>query len=359
MAYYAIKGGEEAIKNSLNFYNDFTKNSEKIEDDDLIEAFTFSIDKVMSEGSLYSKKLASQAIKRSAGDLLNASFFLRAHRSSCQRIGICKELDVNDMRLSRRISSAFKDIEGGQLLGASNDYEVKLLVDIKNEKVDIKNYSNKNNVIKSALTPLREDNLIKILPKEDEPWDITRVFPTAPYPRSSVLQVMSRGESGTLLGFAYTSMRGYGDVHPTIGDLRIGELDIKFIHPFTKKEVKIGSIEASAVESAGTFNKDENGDTKLTTGFGFCFGKNETKAISMSIIDLTLYNNSYTVGTEQIVASDFEMVMHHVDGIESFGFANHYKLPHYVTFQTDYQIFKSAKKYVDEQNRKDVDGDIK
>jgi len=91
MAYYAIKGGEEAIKNSLNFYNDFTKNSEKIEDDDLIEAFTFSIDKVMSEGSLYSKKLASQAIKRSAGDLLNASFFLRAHRSSCQRIGICKE----------------------------------------------------------------------------------------------------------------------------------------------------------------------------------------------------------------------------------------------------------------------------
>jgi alpha-D-ribose 1-methylphosphonate 5-triphosphate synthase subunit PhnI len=352
MAYYAIKGGEEAIKNSLKYYESLTNEAQKINDEDLINGLTFSIDKVMSEGSLYSKKLAAVAIKRSAGDLLNASFFLRAHRSSCQRIGTAKELDVSDMRLTRRISSAFKDIEGGQILGASNDYEIKLLVDLKNDEVTVEDYSSDDNIIKSALTPLREDDLIKVLKKEDEAWDITRAFPNAPYPRSAIQQVMSRGESGSLLGFAYTSMRGYGDVHPTIGDLRIGELDIEFVHPFTKKDVKIGSIEATAVESAGTFNKDEDGETRLTTGFGFCFGKNETKAISISIIDLSLYNDSYTVGTEQIVASDFEMMMHHVDGIESFGFANHYKLPHYVTFQADYQVFKSASKYVKEQEEK-------
>lgn len=345
MAYYAVKGGEEAIKNSLNFYSQFTKKSEKIHDNEVIESFGFAVDKVLSEGSLYSKKLAARAIKRSAGDLLNASFFLRAHRSSCQRVGICKEVDVNEMKLSRRVSSAFKDIQGGQILGASNDYEIKLMVDMKKQKSDFKSFSDKTNVIQSALTPLREDKLIKTLPKEKVPWDITRVFPTPPYARSALLQVMSRGESGSLLGFAYTSMRGYGDVHPTIGDLRIGELDIVFTHPLTGNDVKIGTIEATAVESVGTFNKDEYGDTKLTTGFGFCFGKNETKAISMSIIDLTLYNSSYGVGEGAIVASDFEMVMHHVDGIESFGFSNHYKLPHYVTFQADYQIFKSAKKY--------------
>ncbi len=181
------------------------------------------------------KKLASRAIKRSAGDMLNASFFLRAHRSSCQRIGICKTIDVNDMRLKRRISSAFKDIEGGQILGPSNDYEIKLLVDLKKQNVNIEEYSDNENIIKSALTPLREDNLIKTLPKEEKPWDITRNYPNAPYPRSAVLQVMSRAETGSLLTVGYTTMRGYGDVHPTIGDLRIGELDIKFTHPFTKK----------------------------------------------------------------------------------------------------------------------------
>jgi alpha-D-ribose 1-methylphosphonate 5-triphosphate synthase subunit PhnI len=348
MAYYAIKGGEEAINNSLAFYKDYTKEAKDIEDETMVNSFGFAIDKVMSEGSLYSKKLAAQAIKRSAGELLNASFFLRAHRSSCQRIGECKVLNVDDMRLSRRISSAFKDIEGGQILGPSNDYEIKLLLKEEETKHTYDGYSDETCVVKSAMTPLREDGLIKVLPKEEKPWDITRMFPESPYPRSALLQVMSRAESGSLLGFAYTSMRGYGDVHPTIGDLRIGELDIVFTHPFTQKDVHIGSIEATAVECAGTFNKDENGDTKLTTGFGFTFGKNETKAISMSIIDLSLYNDSYTVGADQIVASDFEMIMHHVDGIESFGFANHYKLPHYVTFQTDYQVFKSAAKYVKE-----------
>lgn len=354
MAYYAIKGGEEAIKNSLNFYSDLTSHAQNIEDKSLIEGLTYSIDKVISEGSLYSKKLAATAIKRSAGDLLNASFFLRAHRSSCQRIGIAQEIDVNDMRLTRRISSAFKDIEGGQLLGPSNDYEIKLLVDLKNQDVDIEEYSNEDNIIKSALTPLRNDNLIKVLPKEDEPWDITRNYPTAPYPRSAVLQVMSRGESGSLLCVGYTTMRGYGDIHPTIGDLRIGELDIKFTHPFTKEEVKVGTIEATAVECVGTFNQDANGDTKLTTGFGFCFGKNETKAISMSMIDLSLYNSHYSVGGEHIIAADFDMIMHHLDGIESFGMTNHFKLPHYVTFQTDYQIFKSAQKYAQEKEEGDA-----
>lgn len=349
MAYYAIKGGEDAINNSLLFYKDKTKKANNITDEDVIKSFSFSIDKILSEGSLYTKKLAAQAIKRSAGDLLNAAFFLRAHRSSCQRIGLCKELDVNDMKLTRRISSSFKDIEGGQLLGSSNDYEIKLLIDEKEIEENFQNFDTKENIIKSALTPLREEGLVKQLPKENETWDITRTFPTTPYPRSALMQMMSRGESGSMLGFAYTSMRGYGDVHPTIGDLRLGSLDIEFIHPFSKQEVKIGEIEATSVECVGTFNKDEDEEVRLTTGFGFCFGSNETKAISMAITDLSLYNSSYTVGTENIVASDFEMIMHHIDGIESYGFANHYKLPHYVTFQTDLQVFKCAKKYANEQ----------
>ncbi len=349
MAYYAIKGGEEAIKNSLNFYDDITKKADKLNDEELIEGLTYCIDRVISEGSLYSKKLAAKALKRSAGDVLNASFFLRAHRSSCQRIGIAKTIDVDNMRLQRRISSAFKDIEGGQLLGPSNDYEIKLLIDLEKSEVNIENFSTKQSVIKSALTPLRDDNLIKTLPKEESIWDITRNYPTAPYPRSAVLQVMSRAETGSLLCVGYTTMRGYGDIHPTIGDLRIGELDIKFTHPFTKNEVTIGTIEATSVECLGTFNKDSDGNTKLTTGFGFCFGKNETKAISMSMIDLSLYNSHYSIGGEHSIASDFEMIMHHLDGIESYGMTNHFKLPHYVTFQADYQIFKSAQKYAEDR----------
>ncbi|MDD2974819.1 carbon-phosphorus lyase complex subunit PhnI [Aliarcobacter cibarius] len=344
MGYVAIKGGEEAIENSLSFYENMLEDTNNLDEKDVCNALRFAVDKVMSEGSLYSKKLSSIAIKKSAGDLLNAAFFLRAHRSSCQRIGIAKTIDVNNMKLVRRISSAFKDIQGGQLLGPSNDYEVKLMLNKSYLNSKWEDFSDKENIISSALDPLRARNLVKTLPCDKEISDVTRVFPQPPYPRSAVLQILTRGEAGSMLGFAYTSIRGYGDVHPTIGDLRLGTCELKFTHPLTKNEVKIGELELTSCESAGMFEKQENGEVKLTTGFGFCFGFNETKAISMSIIDLSLYSAKFSVGEKEF-ASDFEMIVHHVDGVDSMGFTNHFKLPHYVTFQADLQVFNNASNF--------------
>lgn len=341
MGYVAVKGGEEAIENSLSFYEETLESAKRLEAQDVCDGLRYAVDKVMSEGSLYSKKLSSIAIKKSAGDLLNAAFFLRAHRSSCQRIGIAKTIDVNDMKLVRRISSAFKDIQGGQILGPSNDYEVKLLLNksYRNEKWE--EFSDEDNIIKSALEPLRKQGMVKVLEQDEAISDVTRVFPEAPYPRSAVMQILTRGEAGSMLGFAYTSIRGYGDVHPTIGDLRLGTCPLKFTHPFTQNEVKVGDLELTSCESAGTFEKQEDGEVKLTTGFGFCFGFNETKAISMSILDLTLYSAKFSVGEKEF-ASDFEMIVHHVDGVDSMGFTNHFKLPHYVTFQSDLQVLSNA-----------------
>lgn len=347
MGYVAIKGGEDAIANSLSFYKNQIESNQNLEASQIEDSLKYAVDKVMSEGSLYSKKLSAIAIKKSGGDLLNASFFLRAHRSSCARAGIAKTINTDDMRIIRRISSAFKDIKGGQILGASNDYEVKLILNKANDKTLWNEYSDEDVFVESALKPLRDNKLVKELKKDENISDITRVFPNAPYPRSAVMQVMARGESGSMLAFAYTSMRGYGDVHPTIGDLRLGSCDVNFTHPFTKNDVKIGEIDMTACEVAATFEKQEDGTTKLTTGFGACFGFNETKAISMSILDTSLYNASHTIG-EGSVANSFEMIVHHIDGIESMGFTNHYKLPHYVTFQADLQVFANAQKHGEE-----------
>ncbi len=62
----------------------------------------------------------------------------------------------------------------------------------------------------------------------------------------------------------------------------------------------MGDLELTACESAGTFEKQEDGTVKLTTGFGFCFGFNETKAISMSILDLSLYSAKFSVGRKSL-----------------------------------------------------------
>ena len=79
-----------------------------------------------------------------------------------------------------------------------------------------------------------------------------------------------------------------------------------------------------------------NDDQSLPTfglGYGACFGHNEVKAIAMAILDRALQKGK-NQGAEN-PSEDAEFVLLHIDGIESMGFTSHYKMPHYVTFQSD------------------------
>ena len=42
-------------------------------------------------------------------------------------------------------------------------------------------------------------------------------------------------------------------------------------------------------------------------------------------------------------SEDPEFVLMHIDGVDSMGFANHYKMPHYVTFQSDMDRLRSTR----------------
>lgn len=348
MSYVAIKGGTNAIRASKNFYHSYLAAGDSLEDKAIVEHLRFSCDRVMAEGALYTEKLSARAISKSGGDLLEAAFCVRAHRSTCQRIGSVVTIDTSEIRILRRISSAFKDIKGGQILGPSCDYVIRLFSNFKEDACEQGEQRQSQDTAdiytESALQPLRREDKVVTLPNEEEkPFDVTRTFPLPPYPRSSLMQVMSRGETGAMLAFAYTSMRGYGDVHPTIGDLRLGMAQLQFTHPFTGKKAKVGKIRVTACETVGSFNKDpKDGKIRLSVGFGFCFGFNETKAIAMSILDLAMNHKTHSVGGSDIAANP-EIVIHHVDAVESMGFTNHFKLPHYVTFQADLHMFKTAR----------------
>lgn len=346
MSYVAIKGGTEAIRASKKFFHTSLEAAEKVDDDMVINGLVFSCDRVMGEGALYTEKLSAEAIRKSGGDLLEAAFYVRAHRSTCQRIGTIEPVDGSKMRILRRISAAFKDIRGGQILGPSCDYVIRLFTTFKEEawnEADQAAADSGDIYLESALQPLREEDKVIVLDNDEpEPFDVTRTFPLPPYPRSALMQVMSRGETGALLAFAYTTMRGYGDVHPTIGDLRLGTADFSFPHPFTGKKAKIGEMRFTACETVGSFNRDKrDGKIRLSVGYGFCFGFNETKAISMSILDLAMHHSGHSVGGMDIAANP-EIIIHHVDAVESMGFSNHFKLPHYVTFQADLHVFEAA-----------------
>jgi alpha-D-ribose 1-methylphosphonate 5-triphosphate synthase subunit PhnI len=129
MAYVAVKGGTEAIDNARRLLaHERTKGqSRPLKVEQIKDQLYLLVDRVMGEGALYAPDLAALAVKQSAGDTLEASFMIRAYRTTLPRIAYCLPRTTKDMRIIRRISAAFKDIPGGQVLGPTSDYTLRLL----------------------------------------------------------------------------------------------------------------------------------------------------------------------------------------------------------------------------------------
>src|SRR5690349_24284463 len=128
--YVAVKGGERAIENAHRLLAHERRGDRDVPEISLAqiaEQLSLGVDRVMTEGSLYDRELASLAIKQARGDLIEAIFLVRAFRATLPRFGASEPVDTGQMQVRRRISSTFTDIPGGQILGATFDYTHRLL----------------------------------------------------------------------------------------------------------------------------------------------------------------------------------------------------------------------------------------
>lgn len=351
MGYVAIKGGGRAIEGS-HAAAEALRTAEGGAGSPLTlstieHQLRLLTSRVVSEGGLYHPRLAALAIKQMQGDTLEAAFALRAYRSTKPRLLEMPVQDTANMRLIRRISSAFKDIPGGQMLGATYDYALRLLrMDLADESPqafrDVARRfrqaqpdADLPDTFPKVLDALRADGLLPPLANRTaDAFDITREPLVFPVPRSAALATMARAETGSLLAIAYSNMRGYGDVHPTIAELRVGYLPVMLPHPVTGELMEAGEVLMTECEVVAMYEGgDNNGPPVFTLGYGACFGHNEVKAIAMAILDRALQKGMRDGPSNP--SEDPEFVLLHVDGVDSMGFASHYKMPHYVTFQSD------------------------
>jgi alpha-D-ribose 1-methylphosphonate 5-triphosphate synthase subunit PhnI len=348
MGYVAVRGGEAAIENAEKFslMQRSGGSSAPLEVEQIKEQLHLAVDRVMGEGSLYAPDLAALAFKQAAGDTFEAAFILRSYRTTLPRLGYTESISTEGMRVIRRISAAFKDIPGGQVLGPTRDYTLRLLdFTLKNESRDrtqgeikrflddIEGLDPLPEQFPKVVEMLRCEGLLisrhRLAGEKEVLADVTRQALAFPAPRSARLQTLSRGETGGLLALAYSNMRGYGSVHPVIGELRVGFLPVNLKSPATGAVECIGEIQVTEAEVISRI-ADAEGPAVFSLGYGLCFGHNETKAISMAVLDRAISG-----GEPETPSEDPEFVLTHVDGIESMGFCNHYKLPHYVTFQSE------------------------
>lgn len=349
MAYTAVRGGEGAIRAAEKLEH-AAADGAGLTPESILKGMRYAVDSVMSEAGLYAPRLAARAVAQAQGDLAEAAFLLRAYRSTLPREGYTTPANTDCMRLVRRVSSAFKDVPGGQILGPTRDYSQRLLGLEREDGGDedgAASGAEGEGELPRITDALREAGLVaRRAPEESgEPFDLTRDALTIPAPRSGRLQSLARGEAGAMTALAYSSLRGFGAVHPTLAEFRVGYLPLVVEHPHTGEPVEIGEISCTEVEAVGremgygggeSTGASEDGEPEkaMTLGYGLVFGRNERKGIAMAVLDAAIRAGSEREQGPAGPAEDEEFVLYHADGIEATGFVEHLKLPHYVTFQS-------------------------
>ena len=164
---------------------------------------------------------------------------------------------------------------------------------------------------------------------DPEPFDITRMPAKPPAPRSARLSTMARAETGALVNQWYRNILGPdGYLHEvTLGEVRHGSLPITTTHPATGNEVTIGKFRVTEVEAIEDLDGVEEDRGSFDVGYGMCLGHNERKAIAMANLDIACHRDGSKSSLEQSILMT-------TDGLDSAGFLEHLKLPHYVTFRS-------------------------
>src|SRR3979490_2565287 len=327
--YVAVKGGERAIENAHRLLAHERRGDREIPEvslSQISEQLSLGVDRVMTEGSLYDRELAALAIKQARGDMIEAIFLVRAFRATLPRFGATEAVDTGNMQVRRRISSTFKDIPGGQILGPTFDYTHRLL------------------------DPQLADGFVPELPATAEATPaampggaLTREPLSFPADRDLRLQNLARADEGFLLALGYSSQRGYGRNHPFAGEIRLGEVEVEFMAEDAGFAVPLGPITLTECQMVNQFKGSATEAPCFTRGYGLAFGQSERKTMSMALVDSALAARELA---EEILApaQDEEFVMSHSDNVQATGFVEHLKLPHYVDFQSELGLLRKLRK---------------
>ncbi|SMX27650.1 Alpha-D-ribose 1-methylphosphonate 5-triphosphate synthase subunit PhnI [Pelagimonas phthalicica] len=340
MAYVATRGGERAIEQSERLFREEIGSFDAQRVNDIRQSLPYLVDRVMGEASLYDEDLAALALAQTGGEIYEAVLLLRAWRTTQPRLTVAEPVEQGDLFTHRRISAAFKDIPGGQVLGPTLDYAHRILATdvLRGDRFtpsSVEPADQPAPAQQPSVSAWQAENDLVDLPEPDQTAggdipDLTREPLLFPSKRAHTLQSLARADTGGVLALGYAAMRGYGQAHPTVNELRLAEADITVSHPDGRK-FSAGRVKVSQAEVVS--KKSE----KLNLGFAATFGWNEVKCISAATLDLN------SGGAPKGSATEEEFFLYHTEGVESSGFCIHFKLPHYVTFQSSLDAMRDAK----------------
>ncbi|MEX3999960.1 carbon-phosphorus lyase complex subunit PhnI [Paraburkholderia sp. EG285A] len=368
--YVAVKGGERAIEASWRLLDEARRGDTRVPElsvAQIREQMRLAVARVMAEGSVYDEELAALAIKQAAGDLVEAIFLLRAYRTTLPRFGYTQPVETENMVVERRISATFKDVPGGQVLGATYDYTQRLLDfallaegdDAASAAPQAPRATPPEEAMPRVVSLLDKEGLIEQetrSPQAREPGDLSREPLAFPADRTVRLQNLARGDEGFLLAMGYATQRGYAHSHPFAGEIRFGSVCVEMMLDELDEAVEIGEIDLTECQMINQFAGAKDVPPQFTQGYGLAFGHAERKAMAMALVDRAL--RAEELG--ETIASptqDIEFMLSHSDNVEASGFVQHLKLPHYVDFQAELELVRKLRAQHENGTSADADAD--
>ena len=348
--YVAVKGGDAAIA-AAHRWLAHARRGDPAEPElsvgQVEGQLTLAVERVMAEGSCFDRGLAALAIKQARGDLIEAAFLLRAYRTTLPRFAAARPLDTGAMAVRRRISATYKDLPGGQVLGPTFDYTHRLL-DFALAAEGLPPEPPEEDEADPAPMPrvteilAREGLMARDEAGEATPPDLTREPLPFPAPRAARLQALARGDEGFLLGLGYSTQRGYGNAHPFVAELRVGECEVWVEAAELPFPIPLGAVTVTECQMVNQFAGAKDAPPHFTRGYGLAMGHNERKAMAMALVDRALMARE--LGEDaNAPAQDEEFVLLHADNVEATGFVEHLKLPHHVDFQSELEKLRSIR----------------
>ena len=242
MGYVAVKGGAAAIENAEKFSLARRAGgaSALLKPEQIREQLYLAVDRVMGEGGLYAPDLPLW--------LSNSRPGIPSRRLSCSApsgpLSSVWAIPCRSHRKDAHCPANFLGLQGYPRRPdprATSDYTLRLLdSSCKMTRAApaalpaaVQDCRGGPGHLPKVIGILRREGLLAEAlargQRKRSVFDITRQHSTFPAARSATLQALARGETGGMLALAYSSMRGYGNIHPTLGELRVGYLPLVLI----------------------------------------------------------------------------------------------------------------------------------
>lgn len=291
-------------------------------------------EQICAEAGLWEPVAARRALDQSHGDPAHAVSILRVWAATQPHLDALT-VQPEDVVLTRRLSSAYPQVPGGQWLGFAPELIARQLVWSPPREPGGHPPEAAERRTPTADAPRRADtlrvrDLIQGAPTVTPPADSAgddpaRAVLVPPHSRSNRLALLTRGETGALVALAAMILGRRQEA--VLVELSVAVANVRIHHPRSGIPVAVAEVPITEVEVV--LDADVEGRPGLALGWGATLGTVERRAIALALLDAAILADG---DLAEPLMLDEQTIIAATDGPATNGFVEHLRLPHYAGF---------------------------